>query len=677
MNERIIEIEKDLQSKPLTQRNNPFRTVAIYFLFGFLWILFSDKILASVVTDPATYQTIQTYKGWIYVTLTSVGLFFIIRLDYREIFGLNRDISDRSQQLLTYNEELIAMEEELNQKISVLYETTEALDEQKKYVYEIYNSSNAIIMVWNLNGELIDVNEQFVELLGYEMDDIIGKNWMSFLILPSEEHIIKEMIERLKISHRVSNVENKVVKFDGEVLDILWNDALIQNPISGEVNVVSFGVDITRQREAEKEMLKLAYVDALTELQNSVVFEAHLQRYVKMNMTFAIYYIDIDDFKRLNDIHGHQKGNVFLKKYGQTLLRHFPTLEVFRWCEDEFLLIEKNISEDIRDRRTNEIKMMTQREWLIDDVSFTPSISIGTTFFPNDGDDAETLMMTMDMALYKAKSIGKGKVVHYENRLQKEVEYTIRVETAIEQALKNDSFELFYQPIYAIKTKEIVSVEILLRWQNNPFNISTQDFIDVAEHTGHIVRIDTWVIEHAFAYVSEQTIDTFPYIVAINLSVQSFKSEHLMSFLDKMIKKYGIDPTRFEFEVTEYSFIEDFEMAKKAVMRLKDFGFRISLDDFGTRFSSINYLVQMPFDQLKLDKSYIDQIVSSQSHCTVVEHIIELSHDLGLKIVAEGIEYAGQFEKLSSMKCDFGQGYLMAYPSPLVDFDSEKHIFSS
>jgi len=675
MNERIIEIEKNLQPIPLAQKNNPMRTVMLYFVFGFLWILFSDRILAIMVSEPETYHSIQTYKGWIYVVMTSIGLFFVIRFDYKKIFGLNHDISKRNQQLLTYNEELIAMEEELNQKIDVLYKTTKALDEQKKYVYEIYNSSNAVIFVWNLHGEIIDVNNQFIELLGYEMDGIIGENWMTSLVPPSEEVVIKDMIEHLKSNHRVSNIEHKILKENGEALDILWNNALIQNPISGEVNVVSFGVDMTKQRETEKEMHKMAYVDALTELQNSVVFESRLQRFVKMNQAFVIYYIDIDDFKRLNDIHGHQKGNNFLKQYGQALLRHFPTMEVFRWCEDEFLLIEKITSVAWRDKRVEEIRTLAQREWQLGEVSFTPSISIGTTLFPADGSDAEALMMTVDMALYKAKSLGKGKVIHYEERLQKEVEYMIHIETAIEQALEKNAFELFYQPIYDMRSKAVTSIEILLRWQDNPFNISTQAFIDVAERTGHIVRIDAWVIEHAFAYVSQQPGERFPHTVAINLSVQSFKSEELMPFLDKMIQKYHVNPKQFEFEVTEYSFIEDFDMAKEAVRRLKDFGFRISLDDFGTRFSSINYLVQMPFDQLKLDKSYIDQIVSSKSHRVVVEHIIELSHDLGLRIVAEGIEFLEQFEILSELSCDCGQGFLMALPTQLDTFDKNKHIF--
>ncbi|MDN5297707.1 MAG: hypothetical protein PWP51_260 [Clostridiales bacterium] len=289
MDKRIKEIESDLTQSPQAAVRNPIRSVIIYFIFGFLWILFSDRLLSIMVQDPTLYQEIQTYKGWIYVGLTSVGLYFIIKLDYRKVLKLSIDITDRNQQLTTYNEELIAMEEELHQKLTKLYETTDALTEQKKYVYEIYNSSNAVISVWNLSGEILDVNEQFVEVLGYKLDEIRGRNWMDFLIPESAEPVVVDMIERLKVGYRVTNVENEVITADGGTLTFLWNNAIIQNPMTNETSVISFGMDITKQRESERALQSMAYIDGLTGLQNRVVYESKLERYIHAQKPFFIY----------------------------------------------------------------------------------------------------------------------------------------------------------------------------------------------------------------------------------------------------------------------------------------------------------------------------------------------------------------------------------------------------
>ncbi|MBS7525886.1 EAL domain-containing protein [Fusibacter paucivorans] len=667
MDKRIKEIESDLTQSPKVVERNPIRSVIIYFIFGFLWILFSDRLLAMMVQDPELYQEIQTYKGWIYVVLTSVCLYFIIKLDYRKVLKLNADVSDRNQQLTTYNEELIAMEEELHQKLTTLYETTDALTEQKKYVDEIYNSSNAIISVWNLSGEILDVNDQFVEVLGYKLEDIRGRNWMDFLIPESAEPVVVDMIDRLKVGYRVTNVENEVLASDGSVLIVLWNNAIIQNPMTNETSVVSFGMDITKQRESERALQSMAYIDGLTGLQNRVVYESKLERYTRSKKPFYIYYVDVDDFKMLNDIHGHHKGNLFLKQYGMMLTQQFKDMEVFRWCEDEFLIIERRNDETDREKTVEAIRRLTQREWLLEDVVYQPSISIGTTAFPEDGEDAQALLMTIDMALYKAKSLGKGLNVNYEVALQYEVERLITIENAIVEALKRSAFKLYYQPIYDMRAGKVVTVEVLLRWQDNPLEISTQDFINVAERTGHILEIDEWVIDNVFQFVAKMKTKVLPYTVAINLSVQTFKSEKLIEFLEDEVAKYGIEPSRIAFEITEYSFIDDFDKAKTAVMRLKQMGFRISLDDFGTRFSSLNYLVKMPFDLLKIDKSYIDQIVDETAHAIVVEHIIQMSRALGLKSVAEGIEDECQYQQLCRMGCDFGQGFLMAKPAPIEE----------
>ena len=668
MSERIKEIEMELSKTEQILPHKGIKPVRYYIVFGILWIFTSDRVLSFLIGEYADYQMVQTFKGIFFILATAMILRVFIKKDYLNFEALNKQIFNRNQQLVTINEELVAMEEELNQKITALYDTTDALTEQRKYVYEIYNSSNALIMVWNLKGEVIDINSKFEESLGYALDEIYGKKWIDFLIPESAEPIIKDMIERLKVNYHVENVENKVIKKNGEEIDVLWNDSLIENPITGEANVVSFGVDITKQRLSERNLLKLAYTDALTGLHNRVVYEAKLEQLIRETTPFTIYYIDIDDFKNLNDIHGHQKGNQFLKQYAEQLEIAFPKLEIFRWCEDEFLLVERNATVVHRDVTLSAIKRLTNRKWQLDQLSYVPSISIGTTTYPDDGDDVETLLMTVDMALYKAKTLGKSQVVNYKASLQKEVESYIHIENKIIEAIRENTLKLFHQPIYDMKSKSVVSIEILLRWQDNPLNISTQDFINVAEKTGHIIEIDEWVIENVFKFIQSHHETLNPYVFSINLSVQTFKSDKLLPFLEKVTEKYSIRPNQIEFEITEYSLIDDFDKAKTSVLKLKDMGFKISLDDFGTRFSSLNYLVKMPFDTLKIDKSYVDNILVDTSHAVVVENIIRMSNALGLKTVAEGIEDPIQFKKLANIGCDLGQGYLMSKPEHIEKF---------
>lgn len=662
MNRKIQEIERDLTENQVIEPHKTIKPVRYYVIFGILWILFSDRLLGMVIGGYAQYQLVQTLKGMSFILVTALILRTFIRRDYLKFEELNSRVSDRNQQLLSYNEELIAMEEELHQKLEKLYETTDALTEQKKYVYEIYNSSNAIIMVWNLSGEIIDVNTQFTESLGYTLDEVYQVKWLDFLIPESAQPIISDMIERLKVNYHVENVENRVLKKNGDELDVLWNDTLIENPMTGDVSVVSFGVDITKQRRSERALQKLAYTDSLTGLQNHIVFQTKLQELIEDQIPFTVYYIDIDDFKNLNDIHGHPMGNQFLKLYADQLVNAFPKMDIFRWCEDEFLLIERHATKIHRDVTLSAIKRLTQRNWSFSGMTYVPSISVGTTAYPEDGQTAEALQMTVDMALYKAKSLGKGRVVNYGSALQKEVETNIQIENMIIEALRENAFKLYYQPLYDLKKKTVKAVELLLRWQNNPLNISTQELIDAAEKTGHILEIDEWVIENVFKMMTTLEPAFGEVTFSINLSVQSFKSQKLLPFLERMLKVYPIDPTFVLFEVTEYSFIEDFQTAKQAVMTLRKLGFKLALDDFGTRFSSLNYLVQMPFDTLKIDKSYIDHIGESHSHDIVIENILKLSRDLGLCTVAEGIENHDQFNRLASIGCDYGQGYFMAKP---------------
>ena len=649
-----------LEFKEGEVQNNPWKTIVIYIVFGFAWILFSDKLLAMIITDPSKFLEFQTYKGWFYVLFTAVLLYFLIRIDNFRIFNLNISLAEKNQELTSFSEELLAVEEELQLKISDLNTSMMSLEKHKNYIDEIYNNSNAIILLWNLEGEIIDVNDYFVELTSHQRSDMQGKKMVKFMH-PDETFSTSEFVERLRRSSSLKNRESRMINSDGKPLTILWNDKIVKNPNSDESFIASFGVDLSLEKEKEHKIFELAFTDKLTGLKNRVVFEDDLSNLIDNKVTFTLFYLDFDNFKNLNDLLGHNFGDQFLYDYSKVMRKSLPNIEVYRWSGDEFFLIQK--SEDLSDvENTIEVLMkITKRKWLVGQMEYYPSISLGISQSPRDGSDASLLHQNVEMALYKAKDIGKSQVRYYEASFQTEVEKSIRIDSLINKVLQDDAFKLFFQPIYQLDGNAIIGFEVLLRWHSQELMISTGDFIAVAEKTGQIIEIDRWVLNQSFLFIKEH-FEHDAYTISINLSPRTLTAPNLIPFISEKILSLSLDPSRIEFEITEHSLIDNFDESLSVIESIKALGFRISLDDFGTRFSSLNYLSKIPFDTLKIDKTYIDHVTEEGNNQIIVEQIIQLATRLGLKIVAEGIETSEQREVLSRLGCLYGQGYLMSKP---------------
>ncbi|HSN65280.1 MAG TPA: EAL domain-containing protein [Fusibacter sp.] len=641
-------------------QNNPWKTILIYIVFGFAWILFSDQVLAMFITDPAKFLAFQTYKGWIYVSVTAVLLYFLIRIDNFRIFNLTKSLTEKNQDLTSFSEELIAVEEELQLKISDLNTSMISLEKYKNYIDEIYNNSNAIILLWNLEGDIIDVNDYFVELTKYERDEIKGKKMVNYMHV-EELFSAPDFIERLILSSSLKNRESRLVKKDGKSMTILWNDKIIKNPNSDESFIASFGVDLSLEKEKENKIYELAFTDKLTGLKNRVVFESDLSELVENNVSFTLFYLDFDNFKNLNDLLGHNFGDQFLYDYSRVLQKSLPEIVVYRWSGDEFLLIQKSSDPSDIDNTIDVLMKITKRKWLVGQMEYYPSICLGISQSPRDGSDASLLHQNVEMALYKAKDIGKSQVKYYESTFQLEVEKSIRIDSLINKVIQDDAFKLFFQPIYQLDGNAITGFEVLLRWHAQDLTISTGDFIEVAEKTGQIIEIDRWVLNQSFLFFKEH-FENDDYTLSINLSPRTLTAPNLIPYISEKIQTLSINPNKIEFEITEHSLIDNFDESLNVIKAIKSLGFRISLDDFGTRFSSLNYLSKIPFDTLKIDKTYIDHVIEEGNNQIIVEQIIQLAKRLGLKIVAEGIETTEQREVLSRLGCLYGQGYLMSRP---------------
>lgn len=656
------DLEKLSMDKDLEAYSHPLRAVIIYLLFGLVWIGFSDRVLLLFAGNMEQYHMMQSIKGWLFIVVSSLILYLVLKSEYKKIFKLTSEVSSKNQELVSFAEELVAMEEELKTKLEALYKTTDLLTSQKQFVEEIFESSNTAIMTWNLHGEVVNVNHYYTELLGYTLEEIKGKKWTEFLIPEGERPKLKTLIDELRENHRVNNFENKVVSKDGTELSMLWNDTLVYDSVEDRFFVVSFGTDLTKQHLQEEQILKMAYMDRMTGLKNRMVFENEISSLISEGHPFTLYYLDIDQFKNLNDIHGHLYGDLFLKMFGEALQKEAPYEHIYRWGGDEFLVVEFGIPDETVIKTLHDI---VQRNWALREVQFTPTASIGITRFPEDGTVVQKLLMNADLALHKAKINGKGSVEYFRKQFQVELERVATIEKALGKALEEDQLELYFQPIYNLMTGEVGSVEVLLRWFDEQLNITTGEFIAIAEQTGQIVKVDQWVIKNAFKVISEKFGAAPPCRFSINLSAQSFNSDILLHSLTQLRETYDIRPEDIEFEITEYSVLHNLEETRRTMRALKEKGYNISLDDFGTRYSSLNYLGKLPFDRLKIDKSYVDYILTDSVDRVIVDLLVHMSEKIGLKTVAEGIESEAQYRALKEMGCRYGQGFYLAKPMPL------------
>ncbi len=665
-NDFIAGLYDEKNSNPLTLdnvRNNPWKTILIYLVFGFSWIIFSDNVLNFFIRDHDTYLAFQTYKGWLYVSITAILLYFVIRYENLRIFSLSRSLSDKNQELLTFSEEMIAIEDELKSKIDELNLSMYTLEKHKTFIEEIYNNSNTLILLWNKEGNVIDVNNFFIELTGYDKSEVVGQKFEQY-IHEEEQFSMSKFLALLESHTFVQNLENRIVTKSGNCLNVLWNNKLIKDPNSEEMFIASFGIDVTLDREKEKQISRLAYTDKLTGLKNKVVFESEVSYLIQKKTYFTLIYLDFDNFKNLNDVLGHDRGDEFLLEYSVKIKEIIPDATIYRWSGDEFLIVLNTDELDEIQSTIDRLMTFTKRKWSVGDMEYYPSISMGVTRCPHDSETVSELLKNVEMALYKSKNAGKSQYRYYESSFQKEVERLIHVESSINKVFQNQAFELFFQPIYHLEDQSIEGFEALLRWKYNTGNINTGEFIEVAEKTGQIIEIDRWVISSAFTFLKEHYSDT-AHELSINLSAKSLMSPTLLDFIQDQVKVHQVPPTRIAFEVTEHSLIDNFDLTKSIIVALKEVGFKISLDDFGTRFSSLNYLSKIPFDVLKIDKSYIDSVTEDGKDQVIVKQIITLASSLGLKTVAEGIETQEQREVLTQMGCDSGQGYLLSKPVPL------------
>ncbi|ETX10664.1 diguanylate cyclase [Marinomonas ushuaiensis DSM 15871] len=416
------------------------------------------------------------------------------------------------------------------------------------------------------------------------------------------------------------------------------------------------------------ELQELAYLDPLTGLPNRRYLQDKLllilQKNMKNKRLSAFIYFDLDNFKRINDTIGHDIGDKVLVLVAEKLNRlKGPSDKVVRLGGDEFgiLLDDINHPDDVAAYADKVLKSV-QNPFKINAQDFILSTSLGIAMIPEHGDDLVTIMQNADMALYQAKHQGKNQFSFYTEKMKINTYELIKEEEDLAKAIKNNEFELYYQPQFDLHTNQVFGAEALIRWNHPEKGLTFPDhFIPLAENTGKIIELGHWIVESGISYLGKRKKQGMPEIMLhINLSSKQLSDPTFVSFVQKLLLKYDVPATSLGFEITETSILEDVELAKKMLQTFQNMGICIAIDDFGTGYSSLAQLKNLPVTLLKIDRSFVMDLEEDEDDRKIIEAIIAMAHKLNIKVLAEGIETREQWIMLESFNCDFGQGYYVS-----------------
>ncbi|MDX1334794.1 MAG: EAL domain-containing protein [Gammaproteobacteria bacterium] len=545
-----------------------------------------------------------------------------------------------------------------------------AAEELQIYANAFDNSGEAML-ISDKDNRIINVNAAFTRDTGYQLDEVLGKDPKILSSGQNSKDIYQEMWQDLN-DQGFWQGELWDRRKDGKIFPKLIVISAIHDSQGKVIFYMSSFTDISERKAAEKEIERLAHHDILTGLLNRFSMESHLEQAIssahREDQKLAVLFIDLDRFKDINDSLGHHAGDELLVKVGKRLKLCVRDSDVVsRIGGDEFVVVSTGIRDNSHAAVLAEkILVRISMPYEIGGNEIMISPSIGISVYPEDGLTVDDLMKKADVAMYHSKDMGRNTYQYFTETMLEAANKRITIEREMRVALKSEQMVLHYQPQLSSDGLKVVSLEALVRWDHPEQGIIPPDlFIPIAEETGLIHELGRWVIDESVRQLTQwHAAGLTDFRVAINLSVKQLQSDLLCQDISNILRRYKKSGEELELEITETAAMDDPDLAVRQLNDLRNLGVSLSIDDFGTGYSSLAYLKRLPINTLKLDRSFVRDIETDQSDAEICMASITLAHNLGLKVVAEGVETEAQREFLASHQCDYLQGYLFSRPLP-------------
>lgn len=533
---------------------------------------------------------------------------------------------------------------------------------------QVLNSMNEAVVVADLNYRIRSVNPAFCAITGYTERQITDRHFIH-LAFGRQQRELFNTIEQQLLRHKHWAGELWIRNKQRQAI-LVWLEINQVIDIKGETShFVAVFTDITERKKAEEDLRFLASFDTLTGLPNRTLFQDRLNHAItqahRANNIVALLFLDLDRFKHINDSMGHHVGDLLLKAVARRLqnaVRDGDT--VARLGGDEFTIILEGVAKTKAATLISEkVLRAFQTPFLLDDKTLTISTSIGISLYPNDADNADSLIKFADTAMYHAKSSGRNNFQFYTSKLNEIATRHVQLESGLKEAIQRKELSLVYQPKFCLRDGSLTGLEALLRWYHTELGpISPVEFIPLAEETGIITPIGHWVINHACQQLAEWNSLGFNGItIAVNLSARQLKAD-IISTIEVALAVSGLPAQSLELELTESMIMGNPQESVSILSKLKALGLTIAVDDFGTGYSSLSYLKRFPIDTLKIDREFVRDITNDPDDAAITSAIIALAHSLELNVVAEGVETQEQLNFLAMQGCDQVQGFLLSKP---------------